>query len=122
VCLVVLTKKRSVLCIRGTTNKLEDVGAERIQQGDDCSNQRDPVDPCILLVSENSQETKSNDQGTCDIALVLLIFDITDGSGTQEDKTKDDKDTDPDGRSIVLDTGESLEKVNNSGENNPSVP
>lgn len=118
----ILTEKRSVFSVGVTTNELEDVRTGWVQEGDDSTSQSGPVDPRIMLIGENRQETKTNNNGTGDIALVLLVLNVTNSSRSQEENSKDGQDADPDRRSVLLDGGESLKEVDNSREDNPTVP
>lgn len=75
-----------------------------------------------MLISKDGQETESDDDSASDIALVLLVFDVADGSGCQEDNSKDGQDADPDGRAVFTETGEGLEEVDNGRVDDPTVP
>lgn len=81
-----------------------------------------PVDPRVLLVGEDSEETDANDKGTGDITLLLLVLDVADGGRDEEDFTEDDEDADPDAGTILVDSAEGLEKVDDSREDDPAVP
>lgn len=118
----ILTEQGSVLGIGGATDQLEDVGTSRVDEGDDSTSQGRPVDPGILLVGEDSQEAKGNDEGTSNITLLLLVFDVADSSSDQEDDSGNDKDTTPDPGTILINGGEDLEQVDDGREDNPSVP
>lgn len=80
------------------------------------------MDPGILLVGEDSQEAKGNDEGTSNITLLLLVFDVADSSSDQEDDSGNDEDTAPDTGTILINGGEDLEQVDDGREDNPSVP
>lgn len=75
-----------------------------------------------MLISKDGQETKTDDYSTSDIALLLLVLDITDSSRGQEDNGKDSQDADPDRGTILAETGEGLEEVDDSREHDPTVP
>lgn len=80
------------------------------------------MDPSVMLIGEDGQKTKTDNNGTGDIALLLLVLNITNSSGGQEENSEDNQDTDPDGGSVFLNSSESLEEVDNSREDDPTVP
>lgn len=141
-----LTQERGVLAIRGATQQvLEDERTSRVQEGDDGKGQSEPrrnkeiqisqsaiisgahtlyipVDPRIMLVSEDSKQAQGNHQSTNEVALFLLVFDITNSSDNKDTHTDDDKETAPETRTIFMDTSKGLEETNHRGKDNPAVP
>lgn len=117
-----LTKERCVFSIRFTSDELEGIRTNRVDKSNDGSSQSRPVDPSIVLVGEDGQETETDDESTGDVSLVLLVFNVTNCGRGQEEEGKDDQDTNPDRGTVFFETSEGLEKVDDSRENDPSVP
>lgn len=75
-----------------------------------------------MLVSENSKQAQGNDQGTSEVTLFLLVFDVANSSDHKDTHADDDKETAPETRTIFMDTGKGLEETNHRGKDNPAVP
>jgi hypothetical protein len=117
-----LTQEGGVLGIGPAAEKTEDIGPGRVDQSQDGSRKSGPVNNSVGLVSEDSEETEGDDEGTDEVTLGMLVLNIANSGGGKEEKTNENKDDVESVGSILLNTGESSEGVDNSDEDDPSVP
>jgi len=70
-----------------TGEQLDEVD-DGVEGGEDGEAEGGPVDDGALLLSKDGEKTVGDDEGTEDITLLVLVLDVADGGGGQEEETK----------------------------------
>jgi len=117
-----LTEKRSGGGIGLATQKPEDVGAGRVEDGEDTVAEGGPVDDGRLLLGEDGEEAIRDDEGANDITLLVLVLNVA-NSGRGQEKKSNLGEEDVEGiRAILLDGCEDGKQVHGGDQHDVTMP
>jgi len=117
-----LSEERSGSGVVAAAHESEKIGAGRVEGGEDSKAEGGPVDDRRLLLIVDSIKGEGNDEGANDVTLLVLVLDITNSGGGQEQEGDFRKDNVEGVRAVLLGAGEDSKHVQGRNHDDEAVP